>query len=212
MDKTYSKEEIKKILLSKKMSEVYFVMLEEDINPMSLDYVRNRMSELLKKSETFLKKTETIFEKTKIEEKNDNSISDSDLMGDYSNLLEDFRNSLSKLESTLSLQITNRFLLILIMIDGKPYDPVNDKFIDLNGKRITSFSNLSEFYSDPDVRIVLYTTPEEKTQLGKKLSLMDLKDSYEAYKKQHYVSDESIDLTDQFIDEIKGNYQILKKN
>ena len=98
------------------------------------------------------------------------------------------------------------------MIDGKLYDPVNDKFIDLNGKRITSFSNLSEFYSDPDIRIMLYTTPEEKTQLGKKLSLMDLKDSYEAYKKQHYVSDESIDLTDQFIDEIKGNNQILKKN
>ena len=74
------------------MNEVYFVMLEEDINPMSLDYVKNRMSELLKKSETF-------FEKTKIEEKNDNSISDSDLMGHYSNLLEDFNNSLSKLES-----------------------------------------------------------------------------------------------------------------
>lgn len=192
MNKKYSQEELNQILLSKSLNDFYFAIMEnrkELLTDKEYDEISKRNKIICGDNK---EDVEDLFEKTQRDEH-----------------LKDFSSHLMRLIYSLA-QV--RHMAILTVIDDDVYDIANAEFVDLRRNKIIHYDNLINYYNETNARIRLFT-PEEEPQLTQKTALVDVDDELIAYSYEnaHIHQEESKDLTNSFLDEVKGKPNTLKR-
>ena len=191
MKKKYSQDEINNILMSKKLDDFYLAIVENK-------------GELL-----------TDEEYKEIKEKEISYDNSKEMVGDLINTinsdkdLKDYTEELMKVLFSVS-QIRNS--AILTIIDDQIYDIANIKFIDLNRNKIIHYDNLSNYYTNKNARVKIFSK-EEIPGLNENTALIDVdsEENIHSYENSYMKQNENDDLTDKFLVEVKGKPYILKK-
>ena len=192
MNKKYSQDEINNILISKKLNEFYLAIIE------------NRGELLTDEEYQEIKGREISYDnndKEKIDELV-NTINSDDNLKNYTDELIKTLFSVSRIRNTA----------ILTMIDDEIYDIANTKFINLKRNKIINYDNLTNYYSDKNARVKIFTK-EEVPGLNENTALIDVDNEkiIYAYEIMHINQNENDDLSNKFFKEIKENPYTLKK-
>ena len=192
MKKKYSQDEINNILMSKKLDDFYLAIVE------------NKGELLTDEEYKEIKEKEISYDNSKemVDDLINTINSDKDL--------KDYTEELMKVLFSVS-QIRNS--AILTIIDDQIYDIANIKFIDLNRNKIIHYDNLSNYYTNKNARVKIFSK-EEIPGLNENTALIDVdsEENIHSYENSYMKQNENDDLTDKFLVEVKGKPYIFKKN
>ena len=188
-----NQEKINQILLSKNLNEFYYAVVENRKTPLNDE----DMAFITKKYDNdkvdFSESAKSLEAETILENSNNNKIA----------------NSLARLVFGMFASIKR--VAILTMVDGEFYDLSKDEYIDFKREKIVSYDKLINYYDDTNARIRRVTqedlkkypslTPDEINNV-----LLEYDDSsiYREYEEAHIYSNESDDLTFDFLNEVNG--------
>lgn len=191
MEKNYTQRELNEILLSKKLDEFYFAVIENRGDLLTTEeYEKITKSDDVVYSGASKEEIESLSKKFLVSE-------------EAKGIMPDIMRALYSLAQI-------RYVAILTMIDDKVYD-INMGFLDLERNKIIHFENITKYYNETNARIKL-VSPEEEPQLKIETALLDTDDetNYYKYENMHIHQEESEDLTEQFIEEYNQKKLKLK--
>lgn len=191
MSKNYTREELNKILLNKKLEDFYLTIIE------------NRQ-EILTDEEykKIANGAKTIY--------GDNKEEVEDLFNRVQNdeRLNGLQDEFMKLMYSFA-QI--RHVGVLTLVGDEVFNIGDNSFVNLKRNKIIKFDNLTTYFDDSNARIKIFT-PQEEPQITEDSALLDIDDVsiIEAYEKSFIKQEESDDLTKDFFETIKGNPYIKR--
>lgn len=187
MKEKYSRKEINEILLSKSLNEFYFATIENRTRMLT-----DEEYEKIMQNKITSPNVDEMLNSIKKDEK-----------------LKDFYQEISK---TLLSLARVRYVAILTLIDDEVYDIGGNEFLDLKSKKIIHYDNFTNYYNELNSRVVIFT-PQDEKQLKENTALMDVDDLsiLQAYENKHVHQEESDDLTNQFLEQVKGRTYTYKK-
>lgn len=180
----YTQKEINEILLSKKLNQFYFAMLE--------------------KREVRL--TDDEFSRFVSAEK-----SDIETGKHISKIFDRIINTkaISKLIKESMGEINYRWATILTMLDDITiYDVLNRRIIDISREKIIHYDNLKNYFNETMVRVKLFDS-KDSPELIEETAMIDINDdcfnTFHYYEFAHRNQKEDEDLSSQFIVEYKNS-------
>lgn len=192
MNNKYTQEELEQILLSKKLDEYYFAVIEHRDELLT----EEEYDELLKRDKVInsddQEGVEKLFNKIQTDKR--------------------FKNYASELMRAIYSFAQIRYVAILTMVDDEVYNIGEAKYFDLKRNKIIRYDNMTSFYDESNAR-VRYFTPEEVPGLSKKTLLMDVDDEsiYQAYETKYVNQKENDDLSGEFIKEFRKKPNTLRR-
>lgn len=191
MSKNYTREELNKILLNKKLEDFYLTIIE------------NRQEFLTDEEyKKIANGAKTIY--------GDNKEEVEDLFNRVQNdeRLNGLQDEFMKLMYSFA-QI--RHVGVLTLVGDEVFNIGDNSFVNLKRNKIIKFDNLTTYFDDSNARIKIFT-PQEEPQITEDSALLDIDDVsiIEAYEKSFIKQEESDDLTKDFFETIKGNPYIKR--
>ena len=184
MNKKYSKKELDEILLSKKIDDFYFAILEIKNDNLT----EEEMSELIDKSILVP------------------DVEDKELSNEFDELM---KNELARMIAGAVLKAFSncgvaRRMAILTMVDDEVYNVCRPGFIDLSKEKIIRFDKVTDYYKEDEIEFRIFTK-EEDPDLEQDEVLMGFYDETAVceYEKNNIQQNESEDLTLDFLIDAK---------
>ena len=183
MNKKYSKKELDEILLSKKIDDFYFAILEVKNDNLTED----EMSKLID-SAILVPDTE-----------------DKELSGEFSELMKD---ELARMLAGMVLKAFSNYgvtrrMAILTMVDDDVYNICRPGFIDLSKEKIIRYDKLTDYYKEDEIEIRMFSKEEDPDLEDDEVSMVFYDDSVACEYEENVQQKENEDLTLEFLIDAK---------
>lgn len=191
MSKNYTREELNKILLDKKLEDFYLTIIEnrqEVLTDEEYKKIANGVKTIYGDNK---EEVEDLFNRVQNDERLNG------LQDEFMKLMYSFA------------QI--RHVGVLTLVGDEVFNIGDNNFVNLKRNKIIKFDNLTTYFDDSNARIKIFT-PQEEPQITEDSALLDIDDVsiIEAYEKSFIKQEESDDLTKDFFETIKGNPYIKR--
>ena len=189
---SYEQEEFDQILLSKKLNDFYFAIIENRGYTLTDEEYEKTVNRDIVYIDTTEEEIKSIIEKFQKHEK--------------------LKNATKELKKIIYSFAQIRHMAVITVINDKVYDVINNEFVDLKRNKIVHYDNITNYYNEDNARIK-YFTPEEEPQLKEKTVGLYVEDEsiVQKYETDHINQKLKKDITYDFFKDYNGKAYALKK-